>query len=65
MLKQAANSPSIVQVPIHVADLQKCYGHKSGDTEIQQVESCGCNAGYKNGPADQCRHNNCQKIGFQ
>lgn len=34
MLRKAANSSSIVQIPIHVADLQKHYGHKSGDVEI-------------------------------
>lgn len=69
MFRQAANSPSIVQIPIHVADLQKCYGHKSGDIEIQQVESCRYNAEHNNvGPnimsADQCRHNNWQKLDF-
>lgn len=42
ILKQAANLPSTVQIPIQVADLQEHYGHKQGDTEIQQVESHQC-----------------------
>lgn len=48
MFRQAANSPSMVQILIHVADLQKHYGHKSGDIEIQQVESYQCK--YNKGP---------------
>lgn len=62
MLKQTANSPSIAQIPIHVADLQKYYGHKSSDIEIQQVESCRHKLRHNNGPTDQCRHNNGPKI---
>lgn len=52
MLRQAANSLSTVQVPIHMADLQTRYGHKSGDIEVQQAESCRHNAGHNNDPGD-------------
>lgn len=37
--------------PIQVADLQENFGHKPGDTEIQQLESYQCR--YNNGPSIQ------------